>query len=37
MLQWHPKAGALVLVVLLVAFAGLMGSADFDLLSNFSW
>lgn len=36
MLQWHPKAGALVLVALLVAFAGLMGYGGID-PSNFSW
>lgn len=36
MLQWHCKASALVLVALLVAFAGLMGFGGFD-LSNFSW
>ncbi len=36
MLQWHHKTGALVLVALLVAFAGLLGFEGFD-LSNFSW
>ncbi len=36
MLQWHPKARALVLVALLVAFAGLMGFGGSG-LANFSW
>ncbi len=36
MLQWHPKTGALVLVALLIASAGLLGYNGFDLV-NFSW